>query len=106
MGHRAIDRIDEQQNTVDHRQDALHLAPEIGPRDLRSYVDNVQQANQLLNYQLDIPLLRGFPFRQKISSPLEEEGAADAVTATKSSLANRKTGLVAPLRRKPHQDES
>ena len=30
LGHRALDRIDEQQDAVDHPQDALHLAAEIG----------------------------------------------------------------------------
>ena len=30
LGHRAVHRVDQQQHTVDHREDALHLAAEVG----------------------------------------------------------------------------
>ncbi|MDG2123339.1 MAG: DUF3857 domain-containing protein, partial [Verrucomicrobiales bacterium] len=84
----------------------ISLAPEVKPRDLRSYLDHVSEASNLLKFQLDIPLLRGFPFRHKSSKPLTDEQPdfADLDSAPKSGLANRKTGAVAPLHRQDGQD--
>jgi Flp pilus assembly protein TadD/transglutaminase-like putative cysteine protease len=82
------------------------LTDHILPEKLRAYGEAVAEVIEALTFELTIPLLRGFPLRQKLASPLGEEASPLAPVPPKSMLANRKSGLVAPLLRKPHQDDA